>query len=73
MVKPSRVIILRELPCGDQIQIRVDLGRAMHDEKQRIYIKDGDVVMLNFKPHQAVFNGVLNLVNFNIITNSNGN
>ena len=73
MVKPTRVIILRELPCGDQIQIRVDLARAMQDEKQRIYIKDGDVLMLHFKLHQAVFNGVLNFVNFNVITNTRGN
>lgn len=70
MVKPSRVIILRELPTGDQIQIRVDLARAMQDEKQRIYIKNGDVLMLHFKPHQAIFNGVLNFVNFNVITNT---
>ncbi|MCA9078658.1 MAG: polysaccharide biosynthesis/export family protein [Planctomycetaceae bacterium] len=73
MVRPTRVIILRELPSGDQIQIRVDLARAMQDEKQRIFIKDGDVVMLHFKPHQAVFNGVLNFVNFNVVSNTKGN
>ena len=72
MIKPSRVNILRELPDGRQVQIRVDLARAMQDEKQRIYIQPGDIVMLNFKPHQAVFNGLLNFVNFTVVTRGSG-
>lgn len=68
MIKPSRVIILRELPDGEQIAIRVDLDKAMVDEKERIYIQSGDLVMLHFKPHEAVFNGVLNFVGFTYVT-----
>lgn len=66
MVRPTNVIILRELPDGRQLPIRVDLAKAMTDNKERILIQANDVVMLQFKPQQAIFNGVLNYVNFSI-------
>lgn len=69
MVRPTRVIILRELPDGRQLPIRVDLARAMVDQKERILIQPNDVVMLQFKPHQAMFNGVLNTLNFSVLFN----
>jgi protein involved in polysaccharide export with SLBB domain len=71
MVKPTRVIILREMPDGRQLPIRVDLARAMTDQKERILIQSNDVVMLQFKPGQALFNGVLNFVNFSFLTGTN--
>lgn len=71
MVRPTRVIILREMPDGRQLPIRVDLARAMNDPKERILIQSNDVVMLQFKPQQAVFNGVLNIVNLSYITGAN--
>ena len=58
----TRVIILRTLPDGRQMNIRVDLDRAAHDPKQRIRILPGDVVSLHHKPLSAVFYGVLNYV-----------
>ena len=67
MIRPTRVIILREMPDGRQLPIRVDLARAMVDNKERILIQPNDVVMLQFKPHQAAFNGVLNTLNFNLL------
>jgi protein involved in polysaccharide export with SLBB domain len=67
MVRPTRVIILREMPDGRQLPIRVDLARAMVDQKERILIQPNDVVMLQFKPGQAVFNGILNTLNFNVL------
>ncbi len=71
MVRPTRVIILREMPDGRQLPIRVDLARAMNDPKERILIQANDVVMLQFKPQQAIFNGVLNFVNLTYITGTN--
>jgi hypothetical protein len=53
MVKPTRVIILRETPDGRQVPIRVDLARAMTDQKERILIQANDVVMLQFKPRSG--------------------
>lgn len=67
MVRPTRVIILREMPDGRQLPIRVDLARAMTDQKERILIQPNDVVMLQFKPHQALFNGILNAFNFTFL------
>lgn len=67
MVRPTRVIILREMPDGRQLPIRVDLARAMTDQKERILIQPNDVVMLQFKPGQALFNGVLNAFNFSLL------
>lgn len=67
MVKPTRVIILREMPDGRQLPIRVDLARAMTDQKERILIQPNDVVMLQFKPGQAIFNGILNTFNANLL------
>jgi protein involved in polysaccharide export with SLBB domain len=68
VVKPTRVIILREMPDGRQLPIRVDLARAMTDQKERILIQSNDVVMLQFKPGQAIFNGALNFMNFSFLT-----
>lgn len=73
MVRPTRVIILRELPDGRQLPIRVDLARAMVDQKERILIQPNDVVMLQFKPQQALFNGVLNTFNFSVLFNPSQN
>ena len=73
MVRPTRVLILRELPDGRQLPIRVDLARAMVDQKERILIQPNDVVMLQFKPHQAAFNGVLNALNFSILFSPDSN
>jgi len=70
MVRPTRVIILREMPDGRQLPIRVDLARAMTDQKERILIQSNDVVMLQFKPHQAIFNGALNIINFSFLTSA---
>lgn len=71
IIPATRVIILRTLPDGEQIKIRVDLNVAVNNPKERIRILPGDVVMLNYKPHEVVGNTLLNLVNFSItgITN----
>jgi protein involved in polysaccharide export with SLBB domain len=68
--EPTRVLILRKLPDGRQIPIRVDLDRAMSDEKERIIIQNEDVVMLQFKPASAAIYGALNWVNFTAIVPS---
>ena len=57
----TRAIVLRKLPDGRQLNIRVDLDRAMHDPKERLRIQPDDVVMLYQKPTAAVLNAVLNI------------
>lgn len=56
----TQVMILRTLEDGRQINIRVDLDRAISDNKHRIRILPHDVVMLHQKPGAAFFNVFLN-------------
>ncbi|MEM9364747.1 MAG: polysaccharide biosynthesis/export family protein [Planctomycetota bacterium] len=60
ILEPTRVLILRKLPDGRQMNIRVDLDRAMSDPKERILIRPDDVVMLQQKPHKSVINVTMN-------------
>ena len=67
MREPTNVLVLRRLPDGRQLPIRVDLDRAMHDQRERILIRDEDIVMVYFKPEAAVLNGALNFTRFAIV------
>jgi protein involved in polysaccharide export with SLBB domain len=51
---PVLVNVLRKLPDGQQINIRIDLGRALQDPRERIYIIPNDIVVLQEKPGEAV-------------------
>ncbi len=57
--KPTRVLILRKMPDGTQLQIRVDLARAMRDPKERIIIRNEDLVVLSCKPLAGTANTIL--------------
>lgn len=71
--QPSDCFVIRDLPCGDQITLKVDLERALEDPAQRILIKPGDVVLLKYKLREEVANVVLGLLQFNVLFNgSNG-
>ncbi|MEZ6128158.1 MAG: polysaccharide biosynthesis/export family protein [Planctomycetaceae bacterium] len=48
--QPSEVIIIRELPCGNQITMKIDLNRALQNPSERILIQPNDVVMLRYTP-----------------------
>jgi len=69
--EPTRVLILRRLPDGRQLPIRVDLDRAVRDEKERILIQHDDVVMLQFKPSGSLIYGTFNWVNVSFRPNFN--
>ena len=53
-VSASDVVVLRQLPDGGQIPIKLDLNKAMRDPKYRIRIQPGDYVILQYKPYEAV-------------------
>ncbi|HVW00687.1 MAG TPA: polysaccharide biosynthesis/export family protein [Planctomycetaceae bacterium] len=65
LIPPTRVLILRKLPEGGHITIHVDLKRALHDRSERIPIRAGDVILLQFTPGEVAANYLLNLFNFN--------
>lgn len=66
MVNPTRATVVRKLSDGRQFSIRVDLKRAMSDPKERILIQADDLLMLEFRKHEAVTNGIMNWLNLNV-------
>lgn len=53
-ISASDAIVIRKLPNGTQMPIRVDLYRARTYPSERINIQPGDYVMLQYKPSEAV-------------------
>jgi protein involved in polysaccharide export with SLBB domain len=51
---PSLVSVIRRMPGGGQVAIRVDLNRALRDPRERILIQPKDVVILQQTPTEAV-------------------
>lgn len=71
IIPPTRVIVLRKLPNGQQIQIRVDMTEAKVNARERLRIMAGDYIMVYYKPGEMLSNAALNLFNFNWIFNNN--
>lgn len=71
IIPPTRVLILRKSPNGEQLPIRVDLAKAMVDPTERVRIHAGDFLMLYYKPSEITGNAVLNFFNFNIALRRN--
>ncbi len=51
---PSMLTVLRRLPGGEQLPIRVDLRRALTDSRERIRVQSGDVLLLQEMPSEAL-------------------
>jgi protein involved in polysaccharide export with SLBB domain len=51
---PSQLTVIRRLPNGQQIPIRVDLNRALNDPRERILVQPGDFLILQEKPTEAL-------------------
>ena len=67
VIAPTEVIIIRSLDDDQQIKIKIDLKTAANDPSHRIKIKRGDVVVLEYKPHEMFSNFVFSLFNFNFV------
>lgn len=67
VIPPTRILILRKLPNGGQLPIRVNLSHAMRDPSERIRVMPGDFVMMYYTPGEQIANGTLNFFNFNIL------
>jgi hypothetical protein len=50
---PSLVSVIRRTPGGGQVNIRVDLNRALRDPRERILIQPRDVLVLQETPSEA--------------------
>lgn len=53
-VSASTLIIIRRLPDGNRINIKVDLNRVLRDQNEDILIQAGDHLILRYKPLEAV-------------------
>ena len=55
-VPPTELLVLRKLPADRQLSIRIDLGNALNDPKQRLLVKPGDTLLLRYKPQEELIN-----------------
>lgn len=70
--QPSNLIVLRELPCGGKIPIKIDLNEALTDPSQRILVQPGDTLILKYTLEEDLVNAALQLVQFNFLLNGLG-
>ena len=65
--QPSQVILIRELPCGNQISMKIDLNKALQNPSERVLIQPNDVIMLRYTLCEEIGNVVLNLFQVNYL------
>lgn len=53
-ISPSTAIVLRKLPDGGEVPVKIDLYRARTDLSERIVIQPGDFILLQYTPLEAV-------------------
>jgi Polysaccharide biosynthesis/export protein len=53
-ISPSTAIVLRKLPDGGEVPIKVDLYRARTDLSERIVIRPGDYILLQYTKLEAI-------------------
>jgi hypothetical protein len=46
--------VLRQTPSGGQVNIKVDLNKAMRDPRENILVQAGDVLIMQETPDEAV-------------------
>ena len=63
---------MRELPCKNQIAIKVDLNRALVDRSERILIKPGDVILLRYTLCEELGNLFLSVFQVQYLLGSGG-
>jgi protein involved in polysaccharide export with SLBB domain len=62
---PSLCTVLRKLPDGRQLPIRVDLTRALQDPRERILIQPDDVLVMQEKPGEAILRYLTQTIRIN--------
>ena len=62
---PSQLIVLRKTAEGKQLAIRVDLNRALVDNRERILVQPSDILILQETLGEATFRYVSEVLTFN--------
>lgn len=68
--QPSEAVIVRELPCGNSISMKVDLNRALENPSERILIKPKDVIIVRYTLTEEIGNVLLNVFQINYLLGS---
>ena len=53
-VSASKLIVLRSMPNGSQVPIKVDLYKALRNPAERLTIRPGDYLVLQYTPLEAI-------------------
>ena len=53
-ISPSNVVVIRKLPDGNEIPIKIDIYRARNDLSERLIVQPGDYIYLQYTPLEAV-------------------
>jgi protein involved in polysaccharide export with SLBB domain len=69
IIPPTQIIVLRKLPNGGSIPIKISLNRALADVSQRVLIQPGDYILLQYTPLELAGNVVLSTFTFNYFIN----
>jgi protein involved in polysaccharide export with SLBB domain len=69
IIPPTQIVIVRKLPDGSTVPIKINLNRALVDPTQRILIQPGDLVLLQYTPFELAANVVLGSVSFSYFLN----
>jgi protein involved in polysaccharide export with SLBB domain len=64
---PSLLTVLRKMPNGKQITIRVDLNKALRDPRERILVQADDILILQETLGEAMVRYFNNQVRFNLL------
>lgn len=67
--EPTNLIVLRELPCGGKVPIKIDLAKAITDPSERILVQPGDTLILKYTLEEEFINSLRQLVQFNFLFN----
>jgi protein involved in polysaccharide export with SLBB domain len=66
---PSQAIVLRKLCNGQTIPIRVDLRKALTDQRHNLLIQPEDTIIVQYTLAEEIYNAGLNLIQFNFLFN----
>lgn len=53
-ISPSNVVVIRQLPEGGEVPIKINIYRARTDLSERLVIQPGDYIYLQYTPAEAV-------------------
>ena len=64
---PTLITVIRPLPDGKEVRIRIDMARALRDPQERIRILPNDLIILQETPEQAITRYMSGIIRFNFI------